>query len=754
MTQDKSGSNSDVDPPHRFEYPGVSFLLIALFWTLAIGAMAGWHYYHASRAALDNARTAARHSFGKDLTFRRWATSHGGVYVPVTANTPPNPYLTHVFERDITTPSGRDLTLVNPAYMLRQMHEMADELFGTRGHITSLKPLRWENSPDAWEVEALQEFLTGSIEWSTRSQIEGEDYLRLMRPLMVESGCLKCHDQQGYQLGDILGGVSVAIPWAPYRQALAAALRAYVLGYGGLWLVGLILLEGNRRRLRDHLEGRLDSEKRYRQLFISNPQPMWIYDLDTLAFLAVNDAAVRRYGYSREEFLAMTIKDIRPLEDVAGLLHNVANVQSGFDEAGVWVHIKKDGTVMDVEITSHTLEFDRHRAEMVLVQDVTERLRAEKILRDNEKRLQHWHELLQYIVAHDTSAIVVFDKNLNFLFVSDRFLTDYRVKKKDIIGKHHYEIFPDIPEKWRRIHQRVLQGESLGEEEDRFEREDGRIDYTRWQCRPWYESDGSIGGIIIYTEVITERIEAREELKQRTLELQERSAELERFNYTVSHDLKSPLVTVKSFLGFLEQDLKRQDDERIRLDIDYMRAATQKMGQLLDDLLEMSRHGRIVNPSVNVSFSELMRETLTLVAGPITERGVEIQMGDDMPDLFGDPPRLVEIWQNLLENAVKYMGDQEHPRIEIGAEMQGKEMVFFVRDNGIGIDERYFDKIFGLFEKLDKQTEGSGLGLALVKRIVGLYKGRIWVESQGVGKGSCFNFTLPDAVEFKEGKQL
>lgn len=173
--------------------------------------------------------------------------------------------------------------------------------------------------------------------------------------------------------------------------------------------------------------------------------------------------------------------------------------------------------------------------------------------------------------------------------------------------------------------------------------------------------------------------------------------------------------------------------------------ATEKMTCLLDELLRMSRVGRIVSAPVLVSYNLLMEEVLTTVAGAILDRGVEIQVAEEPIVLHGDSPRLAEIWQNLVDNAVKYMGDQQAPRIEIGINTKAKEPIFYVRDNGMGIDPRHSHKIFGLFDKLDPQTEGAGLGLALVKRIVELYKGRIWVESEGHGLGSCFQFTLPEA---------
>ncbi len=241
------------------------------------------------------------------------------------------------------------------------------------------------------------------------------------------------------------------------------------------------------------------------------------------------------------------------------------------------------------------------------------------------------------------------------------------------------------------------------------------------------------------------------ELRRKERELQEKNAEMERFTYLISHDLKSPLVTVKTFLGFLEKDLLKSDTEKIDRDIFHMRSATDKMGRMLDELLEMLRIGRLINPPEQVTFRELVEEALGMVAGRISECGVEVSISEDHVNLYGDRPRLAEIWQNLVENAVKFMGNQISPRIEIGMESHGTEKVFFVRDNGMGIDPRFKEKVFGLFEKLNPQTEGTGLGLALVKRIVELYRGDIRVESEGAGHGACFRFTLPGALENATG---
>jgi signal transduction histidine kinase len=236
------------------------------------------------------------------------------------------------------------------------------------------------------------------------------------------------------------------------------------------------------------------------------------------------------------------------------------------------------------------------------------------------------------------------------------------------------------------------------------------------------------------------RVEA--ELRERTKEVLEQNAELERFTYTVSHDLKSPLVTVRTFLGYLEQDLESQNSDRVAADIKFVLAATKKMNCLLDDLLRLSRIGAMVVSPEHVPLKVVVAEVLELLAGPIARRGVSIEVTDEPLILSGDRPRLVQLFQNLLENAVKYMGTQPMPCVHVGVKKIWGQDAFFVRDNGIGIDSRHAGRIFVLFEKLDPDSAGTGVGLALVRRIVEVHGGSIWMESAGVGLGTTFLFTL------------
>ena len=264
-------------------------------------------------------------------------------------------------------------------------------------------------------------------------------------------------------------------------------------------------------------------------------------------------------------------------------------------------------------------------------------------------------------------------------------------------------------------------------------------------------SKDEIGELAVsFNSMVAARRQAEEQRGALIAALEDKNAELERFTYTVSHDLKSPLITVKGFLGALEHDIAQGNTARMKADMARISAGADRMSGLLDELLELSRIGRVVGTPEEVPLGEVARDAVALVAGFAEERKVQVKVADGLPVVFGDRLRIQEVLQNLVENAIKFMGDEPVPLVEIGGLQRNGESVYFVRDNGMGIDPRYSHKVFDLFDKLDRNTEGTGIGLALVKRIVEVHGGRVWVESEGLGHGSTFYFTLPS----KGGKPL
>ncbi|UCG59595.1 MAG: DUF3365 domain-containing protein [Phycisphaerales bacterium] len=208
-------------------------------WTVFVGVVLLWAVARETLTVEQMARVQARSAFEKDAVYRQWVASHGGVYVPVSEKTPPSPYLSDVDERDITTPSGRALTLVNPPYMTRQVHEMALQLHGLRGHITSLDPIRPANAGDEWETKALKALEQGEMEVSSVEELDNARHMRLMRPLITTEACLKCHAEYGNKVGDLRGGISVSVPMAPLQTAAREHIATLALGHGLIWLLGM-----------------------------------------------------------------------------------------------------------------------------------------------------------------------------------------------------------------------------------------------------------------------------------------------------------------------------------------------------------------------------------------------------------------------------------------------------------------------------------------------------------------------------------
>ncbi|HMU93070.1 MAG TPA: ATP-binding protein [Anaerolineales bacterium] len=225
------------------------------------------------------------------------------------------------------------------------------------------------------------------------------------------------------------------------------------------------------------------------------------------------------------------------------------------------------------------------------------------------------------------------------------------------------------------------------------------------------------------------------------IELQNKNNELESFTYTVSHDLKAPLITIGGFVGYLEKDILNGNTAKAQKDIQRVMDAVIKMQRLLNELLELSRIGRFVNKPENANIGDIAREASRLLHEQVTSNKVKVIIEKDLPSMEVDRHRLVEVYQNLIDNAIKFMGNRSNPEVKVGSFQQENEQIFFVKDNGIGIDPLYHERIFGLFNKLDAGTDGTGIGLALVKRIIEFHGGRVWVESES-GKGTTFCFTL------------
>jgi len=567
-----------------------------------------------------------------------------------------------------------------------------------------------------------------------------------------------------------------------------------------LWLESTIQDITQRKRAEQALHA---SEEKFR--LISEQSLMGIAIIQANRIKYANQAIGLINGYSVSEMLEWSQVEFGKLihpDDLAFAIEQVTKKQQG-DPTAVTHYayrlITRSGLVRWVEQYSKSISYGGDLADLITLVDITERKQTEEKIQRQNQRLKILREIDSAILEADSveSIVSVALSNISGLIecrranlslidrvTNEAVIFDVNTFNETLIPKGERLPLAQIQDFVQILSQNqplVIQDfRALADPRPAIQRllKDG----LRSLCSLPLLSEGVLIGMFsIYSEIpdffdeekinlgrevanqialaITQNnllealLKSNIELEEHAIdrenliaELTAKNAELERFTYTVSHDLKSPLVTMKGFLGYLEQDMLTGNIERLKTDSKRISNAVEKMQELLNDLLELSRIGRFINASELMPFDELIHAAVELVNGRLTEQHVTVQIQPNLPSIYGDRQRLTEVLQNLLDNAAKYMGDQSDPRIEIGQHGEdGDKPVFYVKDNGIGIASEFHERVFGLFNKLDSSSEGTGIGLALVKRIIETHGGRIWVESE-LGRGSTFFFTLPPAV--------
>lgn len=498
---------------------------------------------------------------------------------------------------------------------------------------------------------------------------------------------------------------------------------------------------------------------RERQHFIetildAEPGTVYIFDFEQNRNIFVNRNWLIDYGYAAEETQSTKnfLPEIIHPDDLSRVIDHHKKLRAVPDERKIMeveyrIH-KKNGEwrwVLSRDIPFMRNEMGEVIQILGILHDITEDKQSHDALIASETK---YRLLFENMTSGFAVHKMLYDQNgkpfdYRYLEVNPAFAKLTGMPMQSILGKTLKQVMPNTEEYWIEVFGKV----AMTGEPTTYLNYSGELGkyYDTYVFSP--EKDIFA---VVFNDV-TEQMKAQEEvqklneeLQERVRELEESNAELTQFTYTVSHDLKSPLVTISGFLGYLEQDASSGNFERLRRDTTRIREAVNKMHTLLTELLELSRIGRMMNLPEDVPFSEIVDEALELVHGQLEAHHVAVQTQPDLPTVHGDRQRLVEVLQNLIDNAAKYMGAQSNPHIEMGGGEQDEfgKRIFYVRDNGIGIAREYHERIFGLFNKLDSTSEGTGIGLALVKRIVEVHGGRIWVQSEP-GKGSTFYFTLP-----------
>ena len=534
------------------------------------------------------------------------------------------------------------------------------------------------------------------------------------------------------------------------------------------------------------------SEESYRHMFGNNPQPMWIYDLETLAFLEINDAAVRHYGYSREEFLTMTLKDIRPGEDIAALLEDVEFSKKNLNAAGEWRHLKKNGEIILVEITSHPIRFNDREARHILVKDITQRKKIEQEIRDlnlnleqkiaerttqlselninllkeieyrkqTEKALSESEKSYRSVVENVNEIIFQTDAEGLWIFLNKSWenVTGFSVSEslgKPFLGFVH----PDDRERSNALFLPLINREKeYCRHEVRYLTKDGGFRWIEVFARLGLNDDNEITGTYGTLQDITERKKTDEIIQNARFEAEKANLAKSEFLSRMSHELRTPMNSILGFAQLLEYgDL----DPKQRKSIGYILRSGRHLLELINEVLDISRieTGHLTIQQEPIAINRLNQEILDIIMPMASERLIRMEISTTLDDqclVNSDNQRLKQVLLNLVNNAIKY--NRTGGSVFIHSELKQPDanrtpMVrIAVIDTGIGISEKDLPNIFTPFERIGAEKtgiEGTGLGLAVVKQIMQALGGNCGVEST-LGEGSNFWIELPQLTDTRE----
>lgn len=506
----------------------------------------------------------------------------------------------------------------------------------------------------------------------------------------------------------------------------------YVLGTS---LVLFFLVNAGYRRLLAALHRAEAIELQVRDLFLQHPKPMWVYDQETLVFLAVNDAAIHHYGYSREEFLQMCLRDIRPAEDVPLLLAN--RQDEGHRDVGVVRHRKKSGEIIFAHLTLHTVEFMQRRAAMVMAIDVTADVLSKRALERQEAQFRQLHQSLSdalWIASADGRTV---------LYISPAIQQIYGYTPEQMMANPALWLDVVHPDDLGIAQASHLALQDTGEAscEYRVRTSAGDIKWVSDRKRLVQDDEGLVtmmGGILKDITVRREheallaanQQELEHLVAERTAELVRVNAELDAFARTIAHDLKSPLVSVVGFTQLLQKRYGSVlDDDGARLTARIERAAKQ-MASLVNDLLSLSRVSTTVLTLADVDLVPIAQDIMEEFRQQEPERKVRFDAPASL-HVFADAGLMRPLLTNLLGNAWKFTGKREDAHVQLLADAAGPEVIVRIQDNGVGFDAGSGELLFQPFQRFHTLSEfsGTGIGLTTCQRIIARHHGRIWVES-------------------------
>jgi len=498
------------------------------------------------------------------------------------------------------------------------------------------------------------------------------------------------------------------------------------------------LIQERIRELREKAEHALKiSEEKYRRLFETAQDGILIIDADTGKITDVNPFLMDMLGYPREELLGKELWEIGPFKDIEASRGAFRELQNqGYVRYENLPLENKSGKRMSVEFVSNVYMVNSNRVIQCNIRDITKREQAEHTLKISEVKYRRLFEAAQ-------DGILILDADTGQINDVNPFLTDLLgYSREEFLGKKLWEIGPFKDIEASRGAFRELQSQG----------------YVRYENLPLENKSGQRMSVefvsnaynvdsqrVIQCNIrdITERVQAQQAKERLSQQLQAKVSELETFSYGIAHDLRSPLVSIEGFSRLLLEDIQNQKEENVQEDIRLLKSGVRKMQNFLNSTLEYSRAGHLIKRTRNVSFSKIVNEVITEFNEQISSIGATVSLAKTFPRVYVDRAMIIQVLTNLIQNSIKYRDKTVPLKIEIGHRLSEGEAVFFVRDNGLGIDASEAEKVFALFYRGTADGEGSGIGLTIVKKIIEAHGGRVWVQEGQPGKGTTMCFTLP-----------
>lgn len=484
----------------------------------------------------------------------------------------------------------------------------------------------------------------------------------------------------------------------------------------------------------------------------ASPGIIYIFDLASESIVFVNDNIERQLGYTKEhigELGSQFYVEVFHPEDLPKIVQSQRTwFQTGANalrrdnlrvrhKNGEWLWFEFHRVVFQRNAKGEPTQV------MGIAININDRIRAEEQLR--------WEKaLLDQVMETSVASIMVVNAEGTIQFLNTALENTLRLRREDLIDNLIYD-FPlpmldvsgnPMPDENRPFAQVRKDHKPVYDLRFRIPFSTDEYATVSINGAPLFDENHVFQGAVFALTDITERIESEKLRETLIRNLEDTNAELKQFTYTVSHDLKSPLITIKGFLGILSEDLANNDQDAIQEDLTIIGSAADGMKQLLDDLLELSRIGRSSKSRMTIGLQEVVSEAITLLAGEIEARDADVQCDCGELSIYGDSVQIRQLMQNLIDNAIKH-NHEENPRVRISAKTDEGFVVIEVADNGPGVALEFQERIFQLFDKLDPDSEGTGIGLAIVKRIIDFHGGTITLESDGVGHGCKFIMRLP-----------